>query len=218
MKNILVYGDSNSWGYDVTRYLPEANTFQRMTEEERWPALVRTALGPDYLIIEDALNGRTHVWDDPYMPGRNGLMGLRIALDVNAPLDLVVLALGCNELKDYFNLSAGMIARGAERLVQECRVPYYCYPAPQVLLIAPAPVHPNIASFRSGASFGPNAYRKSCELGRLYRDVAERNGCGFIDGGELHLKINEFDGLHYSHADHAKLAPVVTAKIKEMLG
>ena len=46
MKNILVFGDSNTWGYDVTRYMPEIGAGQRMTESERWPGIVRTALGP----------------------------------------------------------------------------------------------------------------------------------------------------------------------------
>ena len=218
MKNVLIYGDSNTWGYDSARYVPEADAFQRMNETERWPALVRGLLGSDYHIIEDALNGRTVVWDDPYMPGRNGLKGLRVALDAHAPLQLVVIQLGCNELKDYFNLSAGMIAKGMEMLVRECEVSYYGYPVPKVLLIAPAPTHPGIATFRRTSSFGPAAYSKSCEIGELYRMIAERHHCGFIDCAELDFEINTVDGLHYSYADHAKLASVVAGKIREMLG
>ena len=189
-----------------------------MTETERWPAVVRTLLGAGYNVTEDALNGRTCVWDDPYMPHRNGLPALQAALDAQAPLDLVVIQLGCNELKDYFNLSAGMIAKGMEMLVRECEVSYYGYPAPKVLLIAPAPTHPDIATLRSITSFGPAAYGKSCEIGKLYRAIAERHHCGFIDCGELGFEINTVDGLHYSYADHAKLAPVVAAKIREILG
>ncbi|MBQ4473645.1 MAG: hypothetical protein II930_05045 [Lachnospiraceae bacterium] len=161
MKNVLIYGDSNTWGYDVTRYVPEADIFQRMTETERWPGIVRSLLGPEYNIIEDALNARTVAWDDPYNPGRNGWKGLKTSLDVNAPLDLVVIQLGCNELKEFFNLSAGMIAFGVEKLVKECATSYWGYPAPKVLLIAPAPTHPDIGILRSGVRFGPNAYKKS---------------------------------------------------------
>lgn len=36
MKNILIYGDSNTWGFDVTHYIPELDTAQRMTPNERW--------------------------------------------------------------------------------------------------------------------------------------------------------------------------------------
>lgn len=218
MKNILIYGDSNTWGYDYTTYMPELGSGQRMTEDERWPGLVRKALGEGYNVIEDALNGRTCMQDDPYFPNRNGLKGLQVALDANAPLDLVVIQIGCNELKHMFNLTAGMIAFGAEKLVQECKNPQYGYPVPKVLVISPAPTHPNIGEMIFGFSFGPDAYRKSCEFGKWYGEMAERNGCGFIDCAELNFEINTLDGLHYSKADHAKLAPVVTAKIREMLG
>ena len=217
MKHVLIYGDSNTWGYDSARYVPEADAYQRMNETERWPALVRSLLGSYYHIIEDALNGRTLMWDDPYMPGRNGLKGLQTALDAHAPLDLVVIQLGCNELKDYFNLSAAMIAKGMETLVHACGVSYYGYPAPKVLMIAPAPTHPDIVAIRAGSSFGPTAYRKSCELGKLYQAIAERYRCGFINCAELNFEINTVDGLHYSYADHAKLAPIVAEKIREML-
>ncbi len=217
MKNILIYGDSNTWGYDSSRYVPEADAFQRMDETERWPAVAGSLLGPGYHIIEDALNGRTVLWDDPYLPNRNGLKGLQTALDAHAPLDMAVIHLGCNELKDYFNVSAGMIASGMERLVRECAVSYYGYPAPKVLLIAPAPTHPDMARMRSGIRFGPEAYPKSLELGRLYRKIAERYHCGFIDCGELGFEINTVDGLHYSREDHARLAQSAAVKIREML-
>ncbi|MBQ3425209.1 MAG: GDSL family lipase [Clostridia bacterium] len=218
MKNILIYGDSNTWGYDVTRFVPELNTCRRMTEAERWPGLVRRALGAGCNVIEDALNGRTNVQEDPYSPIRNGLKGLLIALDAHAPLDLVAIHLGCNELKHMYNLSAGMIARGAEALVQACGRSLYGYPAPRVLLIAPAPTRPDIGELRAGYNFGPLAYEKSRELGRWYRAVAERNGCGFIDCADLHFTLNDLDGLHYSKADHAKLAAAAERAIREMLG
>ena len=85
-----------------------------------------------------------------------------------------------------------------------------------MLLIAPAPTHPDIAAIRAGSSFGPTAYRKSCELGKLYQAIAERYRCGFIDCAELDFEINTVDGLHYSYVDHAKLAPIVAEKIASM--
>ena len=33
----------------------------------------------------------------------------------------------------------------------------------------------------------------------------------------MYFEINTVDGLHYSLADHAKLAPIVVEKIREML-
>ncbi|MBE5806999.1 MAG: hydrolase [Clostridiales bacterium] len=217
MKRILIFGDSNTWGYDHTQYIPELDTCRRMREDEHWPGRVRALLGDGFDVVTDALNGRTIMVEDPYFPLRRGITGLRVALDAHAPLDLTVLQLGCNELKRHFNLSAGMIAKGMDMLVRECEQRYYGYPAPKVLLIAPAPTHPDIGKLRSASRFGDEAYQKSLQLGALYCDIAERHGCGFIDCAELGFEINDFDGLHYSRADHAKLAPVVAEKIREML-
>ena len=156
--------------------------------------------------------------EDPYFPHRLGIASLETALDAQAPLDLVIIQMGVNELKHMFNLTAGMIAFGVEKLVTAAQQSYYNYPVPKVLLIAPAPVKEHIADMIFGFSYGPLAYEKSMQLGALYRDVAERHGCGFIDCGEMDFKINELDGLHYDREDHAKLGRAVTAKIKEMLG
>lgn len=218
MKNILIFGDSNTWGYDMERYIPELDTAQRMTADERWSGRVRTILGEGYHVIEDALNARTLLWDDPYFENRHGLTGLKTALDAHAPLDLVVLQLGCNELKHMFNLTAGMIAGGMEKLVAACQTPYYGYPVPKVLLIAPHPTHPKIGDMLYGFNFGPEAYEKSVQLGAKYRAIAEKYGCGFLDCAELGFELNEVDGLHYSKADHAKLADAAAEKIREMIG
>ena len=218
MKNILCFGDSNTWGYDYTTYDPALGSGRRMAFDERWPGRVQMALGSEYHIIEDALNARTNMQNDPYFPHRHGLDALEAALDAQAPLDLVIIQMGVNELKHMFNLTAGMIAFGVEKLVAAAKQSYYNYPAPKVLLIAPAPVKQNIADMIFGFSFGPLAYEKSAQFGALYKDIAERYDCGFIDCAALDFEINTLDGLHYSKADHAKLADAVTAKVCEMLG
>lgn len=218
MKHILCFGDSNTWGYDFTTYDPAIGSGQRMPFNVRWPGIVQNLLGGEYRVIEDALNARTNMVEDPYFPHRHGLHALEAALDAQAPLDLVILQMGVNELKHMFNLTAGMIAFGMEKLVAAAQQPYYGYPAPKVLLIAPAPVKKDIADMIFGFSYGPLAYEKSVALGPLYRDIAARYGCGFIDCADLHFEINTLDGLHYSRADHAKLGPVVAEKVKELLG
>ena len=90
MKNILCFGDSNTWGYDVTTFNPEIGSGQRMPFDVRWPGRVQNILGSEYHIIEDALNARTVMNQDPYFPHRLGIAGLEAALDAHAPLDLVI--------------------------------------------------------------------------------------------------------------------------------
>jgi len=69
MQQILVYGDSLTWGI-----IPD--TRKRLPFDERWPGVLEkelTASGSQVRIIEDCLNGRRTVWEDPFKPGRNGL-------------------------------------------------------------------------------------------------------------------------------------------------
>ncbi|MDR0652901.1 MAG: GDSL-type esterase/lipase family protein [Synergistaceae bacterium] len=217
MKTILCFGDSNTWGYDAETYDSKIGIAKRMPFEIRWPGVAQYLLGEEYRLLENALNARTVMLEDPYFPHRLGIAGLEEALDANAPLDLVIIQLGVNELKHMFNLSAGMIAFGLEKLVLASQTAYYGYPAPEILVIAPAPVKNNIGNMIFGFSYGPLAYGKSCELGALYRDVAERNGCGFIDCAALNFSLNELDGLHYSRDDHAKLGKAVAEHVREIL-
>jgi lysophospholipase L1-like esterase len=217
MKTILFFGDSNTWGYDTESYDAGTGITKRMPFDVRWTGIAQRLLGQEYRVIENALNARTLMREDPYYPHRLGAASLEETLDANAPLDLVAIKLGVNELKHMFNLTAGMIALGLEKLVSSAKTSYYGYPAPKVLVIAPAPVRKDIEHARFGFNFGPLAYEKSLELGALYRDVAVRHDCGFIDCAEMDFSLNSLDGLHYSRGDHAKLGPVVAEKIREML-
>jgi lysophospholipase L1-like esterase len=217
MKNILCFGDSNTWGYDAESYDPETGIAKRMPFEIRWPGVAQKLLGNDYRIIENALNARTLMREDPYFPHRLGIAGLEETLDANAPLDLVILTLGVNELKHMFNLTAGMISFGMEKLVLAAKQVYYGYPEPKILIISPAPVRSDIEDGVFGFSFGPLAYKKSCELSKLYRELALKYGCGYLDGASLGLSLNTVDGLHYNREDHAKLGEKAAEKIRALL-
>lgn len=213
---ILVFGDSNSWGYDAASYDSLTGIAKRMPSSVRWPGRVQKSLGNNFTVIENCMNGRTLMQDDPYFPNRLGLRSLQEALDVNAPLDLVIIALGCNELKHVFNLSAGMIAYGLDRLVAEAKISQYGYSAPKVLVLAPHPTSPDIGNMLFGFSFGPLAYEKSLALPELYRQIAEKHSCSFVSCADEPLELNSRDGLHYSPQDHAKVADLVIAEVRRL--
>ena len=104
-KRILCFGDSNTWGY-----IPNTN-YLRFSEEERFPKVLQKILGSNFEIIEEGLNSRTLVSEDtrPNKQGRNGSSYLIPCLDSHDPLDLVILMLGTNELKEVFQNSAQQI-------------------------------------------------------------------------------------------------------------
>ncbi len=90
MHQILVYSDSLTWGI-----VP--NTRSRFPFDERWPGVLERELNASERrarVIENCLNGRRTVWDDPFKPRRNGLKGLAQCIEMNSPLALVILMLG----------------------------------------------------------------------------------------------------------------------------
>lgn len=114
MTAVCCYGDSNTWGY-------EASTEDRLQRWRRWPGVMQRELGDDVHVIEEGLNGRTTVFEDPFEPGRNGMAHLPVVLKTHAPLDLVVIWLGTNDLFVPGGLTAQDAARGAMTLAEVAR-------------------------------------------------------------------------------------------------
>jgi lysophospholipase L1-like esterase len=137
MDHILVYGDSLTWGI-----IPD--TRQRLVFERRWPRVLERDLiqsGFDVRVVEDCLNGRRTVWDDPFKPGRNGLVGLEQRMEINSPLSLVVLMLGTNDFQSAHQNDAFQSAQGIAALVRTVRrAPIEPgMPIPRILIVAPPP-------------------------------------------------------------------------------
>ena len=209
-KRIVCFGDSNTWGYD------KVHDGARFPEEVRWTGRLAGMLGPDYTVIEEAQNGRTTVWDDPVGNRMAGIKYLWPCMESHSPFDLIIIMLGTNDAKGYFNVSAQTIARSAGRLVWMAmtspfgpdKVP------PQVLLVSPIRIEDHEV-FRH--MFGAQAARKSLEYPAAFREQAELYGCHFLDAAE-YTGPGAADGLHLDPEGHALLAQAMYRKVKEILG
>ncbi len=207
MKLILCYGDSNTWGYDPVSQA-------RFDRDTRWPGALRTALGPEYEIIEEGLGGRTTVWDDPIEGYKNGRTYLIPCLASHAPLDLVVILLGTNDLKKRFSLSAFDIAEGARVLVGDAQHSGagVMGQAPQVLLLAPPPT----TTLSFFAEMFEGAGDKSLKLGAHFARVAQESRCAFLDTGTV-IVSSPLDGIHFEASEHRKLGKAVAERVKACL-
>jgi lysophospholipase L1-like esterase len=207
MAVIVAFGDSNTWGYD-----PATGT--RFAPERRWTGVMAAALGEGHRVIEEGLNGRTTVFVDPIEPDRRGADYLPPCLRSHAPLDLLIIALGCNDMKARFNVSAAEIALGAERLVvmaqAEAAGPKGA--PPRVLLVAPPPV----ARLTGFADMFRGAEAKSRELAARYAEVAERRAIGFVDAGQF-VRCSDLDGIHYEADQHALLGRAMAEAVRIVL-
>jgi len=79
------------------------------------------AAGHRVRVIEDCLNGRRTVWDDPFKPGRNGIVGLAQRIEVSSRLALVVLLLGSNDFQAMHPHDAWLSGQGTATLVRAIR-------------------------------------------------------------------------------------------------
>jgi lysophospholipase L1-like esterase len=206
MKTVLCYGDSNTWGYNPA-------TAERFTSDVRWTGILRRELGDGYHIIEEGLNGRTTVWDDPIEGYKNGKEYLIPCLETHRPLDLVVLMLGSNDLKMRFSVSAYDIANGAGVLVDiiQKSAAGPGGSAPRVLLMAPPPV----AKITEFAEMFEGADAKSRRLAEHYRRVADEHSCEFLDTAKV-VVSSDIDGIHLDPGEHRKLGQVVAARVKQI--
>ncbi len=207
MAVIVAFGDSNTWGYDpksATRFAPDI----------RWTGVMQRELGADYRVIEEGLNGRTTVFDDPIEPDRRGADYLPPCLRSHAPLDLLILALGCNDMKKRFSASPGDIANGAERLIRIARAEEVGSggASPRILLVAPPPM----ARLTGFAEMFEGAGEKSRVLAQRYRDVAERQNVGFVDAGQL-IACSDLDGIHFEAESHAILGQAMAEAARMVL-
>jgi lysophospholipase L1-like esterase len=209
MTTILCYGDSNTWGFDPA-------SGRRLASDKRWPGVLRRLL-PGSEIVEEGLSGRTTILDDPFEDGRNGLAYLPPCLASHAPIDVVVLMLGTNDVKTIFPLDAAGIAAGADRLVTVIRRSL-CGPdgrSPLVLLVAPPPVtEPGPVQRVWGFSAG--SVERSRDLARFYRAAAERLVCEFLDGGAV-ASVSPVDGVHLDEAAHRALGTAIAESVRALL-
>ena len=105
IKNILCFGDSNTWGFVPGAFDPETLYMKRYSILERLQVLLRDILGADYHIIEKGLNGRTTNVEYPDLSGRSGTSYILPCLYSHSPLNLVISNIGINDIKVIFNSS-----------------------------------------------------------------------------------------------------------------
>lgn len=216
-KTILCYGDSNTWGYVPTAdySLPKA----RYLRNERWPGILQDLLGSDYYVVEEGLNSRTTNIDYAPPPDRNGKRYLAPCLYSHAPIDLVILALGGNDAKTYFNRTAEEIKNGLAELVEIIQTTEYgskIKTAPKLLILTPAIPLPFTENYtdENGVLFLKGAVKKIEALIGLYAQHAKNQNCFYLNLSDV--KPSEIDGIHYDNIAHKKSAEMISRKIKEI--
>jgi lysophospholipase L1-like esterase len=211
MHQILVYSDSLTWGI-----VPD--TRKRWPFGTRWPGVMERALvaaGHEVRVIEDCLNGRRTVWDDPFKPGRNGRVGIEQRIEANSPLALVVLMLGTNDFQSVHQFTASQSAQGLGTVVQAIRQSPIepGMPVPAILIVAPPPIQEPKGAI---AQKFEGAAKKCVGLAAAQSEVARQHGCAFFDAGTV-TTTSRVDGVHLDAGQHERLGLAMAEVVGPML-
>ena len=208
-KRILCFGDSLTFG-------KVPGPTKRYSSNERWTGVLQNLLGDSYDIIEEGLRGRTTDLNDPNSPGRNGLKYFEGCILSHLPLDLIIILLGTNDLKEKFNRSAKEIAdifQKYKKVINEsCK--YLEEREPSVLLVSP----PLVDEVHALPEWGyKGAGEKAKEFALAYSNMAVNLGFTFLDLSKA-VQPSNIDGVHLELKDNEKVANVIEKKVKSILG
>ncbi|RBP42537.1 lysophospholipase L1-like esterase [Roseimicrobium gellanilyticum] len=217
MKTILCYGDSNTWGYDPVASAGTPYAI-RHPHDVRWTGVLARELGEGHRVIEEGMNGRTTVLDDPVIQHRNGRAYLPACLESHKPIDLVVLMLGTNDLKVMYNLPPSEIAAGAGQLVKLIKQSESGPKAgaPRILLVSPALVG-DFSRVPDIAEKFVDAMEKTRRFPVLYEAIAQQHGCAFLNI-QPHAKASDWDGLHFEADQHTSIGLAMASAVRRVLG
>jgi lysophospholipase L1-like esterase len=212
MQQILIYADSLTWGL-----IP--GTRNRLAFDQRWPGVLESKVNASarrIRVMEDCLNGRRTVWDDPFKPGRNGLEGLAQRMEIHSPLALVILMLGTNDFQFCHPYNdAWSAAQGIAALVKEIRrAPIEPgMPVPRVLIVCPPRIRqPNGDTTEKYRG----AEQRTTGLDQAYKQVASDLKCDFFDA-ETVATVSAVDGVHLDADQHLKLGNSLAGIVEKLL-
>lgn len=221
MIRILCYGDSNTWGFNPKTYELGLDYYLRYDKTVRWTGRLQNLLGDDFTVIEEGLNGRTTCMDDCMNPqDLNGRKYLMPCLGTCAPVDLIVIMLGTNDLKSRFHVTAYDIAAGVEMLVHIVEHTNFGPEGsvPKILLVSPVLLDERLnRSFITDLFDVFEAEKNSRILPPLIKEMADKHGCEYLNCND-YAELSHVDYVHFTAKGHERLAEGLHKKIIDMFG
>ena len=203
MKQILAFGDSNTWGL-----IPGSG--ERYPEHIRWTGILRKAAASyGYRVLEDGVCGRTTVFQDPSRSGRRGLDAIDRYREADS-LSAVILMLGTNDCKTVFRASPEQIGCGLE----QCLIRFErLIPPEKILVVSPLLLGKDVWKPEKDPAFDKQSVRTCAALKDIYRKIAERRGCAFLAASD-HAEACHADEEHLNAEGHEHLAAAILSWLK----
>ena len=204
MKNILCYGDSNTFGFN-------AKDHSRYDDNTRWTAVLQKNLGVEYKVINEGMPNRTGFIDNPdgiLYSSQKHFPDILLKIDC---LYTLILAVGTNDLMSQYNITFDKIEKGLNNIIKTAKEK-----TNNIIIIPPTILNEDVLNGYFSSMFDKTSIIKSKEIGEIYKQIATQNHCKFFDinGFTMPSKV---DGLHYDENSHKLIANKLTEVIKENL-
>ena len=206
MKKVLCFGDSNTYGF-----IPQSGL--RYDKNTRWTGILQSLCGSDFSIIEGGCNNRTAFVDNPAGAEQTGYKILPEYFTKDY-FDIVVLAIGINDLQLFFRPTLEEFEQGIEKLI---KITKDLSPNAKIILVCPSKL--DLAGIKSGVfsfQFDEISVEKSYHLPQIYKKLAEKYACELVDLNEI-VKVSPLDGLHFSAESHKTIAENLYKNLKQTI-
>ena len=181
MKKLILFGDSNTYGYDPRDFFTG-----RYPEEIRWTTAVKNALADEYEVIEEGQNGR-------YLPLASSPFFQNLVNSLDAD-DTMIMMLGTNDILLTDDPDAGMPVQRMKEILSfakdNCRGRF--------IVIAPPYVSDAFPDLKE--------YHECCvKMNSGFMALANEYGITLFDAASWGIPLSS-DGVHFSAEGHRKFA------------
>jgi hypothetical protein len=235
VKQVLIYGDSNTWGYNPEYCKSFNKAIQRFPYQARWTTICQKLLGDNFVVIPEGLNGRTTILHDIEGDGDYECDGRHCFSEIlhsHKPLDLVIISLSANDFKGKFGLSVHDIARGVRVLIRDVQKqsnigvqPAFdetCYKGLKSTLLPPkilvvGPPFMKVTSLNKLWGIKEDIDKESRRLNGLLSVMCKELQVNYLPIGSM-VNVSALDGVHYDKSEQPIIGKIVADKILELIG
>lgn len=203
MKKILCYGDSNTFGFNPI----DASRFD---ENTRWSAVLQQNLKNNYTIVEEGMCDRTGFVDNPKGFLYSAQRHFPKFLSKSERFDIIILAIGTNDLQFQYNIGYNAIQRGLAELIKQG-----LEKTDKMIIIPSVILKENILNGYFKIQFDETSIIKSKKIITIYKKLSNALNCYFFDVNKFALP-SDTDGLHYDKETHKIIADKLTKYIIEI--
>lgn len=199
MKKILCYGDSNTYGFNPSN-------FGRYSENKRWSGILKQSLATEFEVIECGLNNRTGFVDNPAGFEYSSQKHFPKLMDSFERVDIIILAVGTNDLQYLFDLEIKEVKEKLEKLINIAKTK-----TDKIILIPSVKLDKRILKGFFNSQFDKKSIEKSLKMEEIYKAAAKETSCEIFDINEF-AKPSDTDGLHYTAEAHKAIAEALIKK------